>query len=207
VLDRLPGDRVTLSAAAFYTELRPLVRECRDRELLLHLAGGIPFHITYRPGRTDLLGSLNQAGEFIKDWPRGSTTVLVIADGGNVAASGLQALPPAAAAVVVAGVGDPARGRPIDGHVSRQDGATLAQVARRLGGRYFDCNTRHLPDEALRALTRDDPAASAWRADRRLAALALLAAASALLCLLPLALEFLGSAWRPSSRLQTRLPT
>jgi hypothetical protein len=73
----------------------------------------------------------------------------------------------------------------------------LSQLARRLGGKYFDTNTRHLPSEVLRQLNSEDPGAAKWRTDRRLVALAVLAASSLLLCLLPLLLEWIGSAWRP----------
>ena len=197
VLDRVPGDNVRFSAAAFYTEARMLVEQCQDRELMLHLAGGIPFHITYRPGKTDLLKSINQAGGFMKDWQRKSTTLLVISDGDSLPPSGLDRMPSSVAEVIVAGVGDPGRGTFIDGHLSRQDTATLSQLARRLGGRYFDSNVRHLPSEALRKLNSEDPGAAKWRADRRVLALIVLAVSSSLLCLLPLLLEWLGSAWRP----------
>jgi len=46
VLDRLPDEHVRLTAIGFYTEARMLVEQCRDRELLLHLASGTPFHVT-----------------------------------------------------------------------------------------------------------------------------------------------------------------
>jgi Ca-activated chloride channel family protein len=99
--------------------------------------------------------------------------------------------------VIFAGVGDPGRGTFIDGHLSRQDTANLSQLSRRLGGRFFDCNVRHLPSDVLRKLNTEDPGAAKWRTDRRMAALVVLGASSALLCLIPLLLEFTGSAWRP----------
>jgi Ca-activated chloride channel homolog len=197
VLDRVPGDNVRFSAAAFYTEARMLVSECQDRELLLHLAGGVPFHVTYQPGKTDLLKSVNETGAFMKDWNRKSTTLLVIADGDSLPPSGLDRMPSSVAEVIVAGVGDSGRGTFIDGHMSRQDTANLSQLARRLGGRYFDCNTRHLPGEVLQKLNSEDPGAAKWRADRRVVALVVLAVSSLLLSLLPLLLEWFGSAWRP----------
>lgn len=197
VLDRVPGDNIRFSAAGFYTEARMMVKECKDRELILHLAGGTPFHITYKPGRTDIIGSLNQAGEFMKEWPRKSTTLLVISDGDSMAPTGLKPMPSSVSNVIVAGVGDPARGTFIDGHLSRQDTANLGQLARRLGGRFFDCNVRQIPSDMLKSLNSEDPAAAKWRADRRVIALIVLAVSSAALCLIPLLLEFLGSPWRP----------
>src|SRR5690606_7174313 len=152
-------------AAGFYTETRMMVSECRDRELILHLAGGTPFHITYKPGKTDLLASLNQVGALMKGWQRKSTTLLVISDGDSVPPVGLQPMPSAVAQVIFVGVGDPHRGTFIDGHVSRQDTANLSQLARRLHGRYYDGNTRHLPSDALTVLNTDESGAAKWRPD------------------------------------------
>jgi Ca-activated chloride channel family protein len=197
VLDRVPGDHVRFTAAGFYTDTRLLVDDCKDRELVLHLAGGTPFHITYKPGKTDLLKSINQAGELMQDWERKSTTLLVISDGGSVPAAGLKPMPSAVSQVIFAGVGDPARGTFIDGHLSRQDSATLSQLSRRLNGSFFDCNVRHIPSDALAKLNAEQPGAAKWTTDRRLLALITLAASTALLCLLPLMLEYLGSAWKP----------
>jgi Ca-activated chloride channel homolog len=196
VLNRVPGDNVRFSAASFYTEARMLARECQDRELMVHFAADVPFYYTYKPGKTDLLKSLNQTGDFIKDWPRKSTTLLVISDGDSLPPAGLQPMPSAVAEVLVAGVGDPGRGTFIDGHLSRQDTATLSQLARRLGGKCFDTNTRQIPSDALLKLNAEDPRAAKWRTDRRLAALAVLALSSVVLCLLPVLLEHLGSAWK-----------
>ncbi len=197
VLDRVQGDNVSFSAAGFYTEARMMVKECKDRELILHLAGGTPFHITYKPGKTDILASINQVGEFMKDWPRKSTTLLVISDGDSLAPSGLDRMPSSVSNVIIAGVGDSARGTFIDGHNSRQDTANLSQLSRRLGGTYFDCNVRQIPSDALSKLNTEQPGAAKWRTDRRLAALIVLIASSILLCLVPLLLEWFGSAWRP----------
>ena len=197
VLNRLPGDSLRFTVLGFYTEARTLVEQCRDRELVLHLAGDTPFHITYEPGKTDLLASINRAGESARDWPRKSTTLLVLSDGDSVAPTGLKTLPSSISNVWFAGVGDPARGSFIDGHQSRQDSGSLSQVARRLGGRYQDCNLRHLPAEALQGLTAQASGRSSWRKDRRLTALVTLAGSTALLCLLPILLHAFGSRWQP----------
>ena len=199
VLDRVPGDNVRFTAAGFYTEARLMVKECRDRELILHLTGGTPFHITYRPGKTDVLKSLNEAGEFMKNWNRKSTTLLVISDGDSVPPTGLKPMPSSVSEVIFAGVGDPGRGTFIDGHLSRQDTANLSQLSRRLGGKFFDCNSRHLPSDVLKKLNSEDPGAAKWRTDRRTAALIVLGASACMLCLLPILLELLGSPWRPRS--------
>ena len=197
VLDRVPGDHLRFTAAGFYTETRLLVDDCQDRELVLHLAGGTPFHITYEPGKTDLLKSLNQAEDIMKDWERKSTTLLVISDGDSVSPVGLKPMPSAVSQIIFAGVGDSKRGSFIDGHLSRQDTASLSQLARRLNGSFFDCNVRHIPSDALAKLNAEDASDAKWKTDRRILALITLAVSTALLCLLPLLLEYLGSAWRP----------
>jgi Ca-activated chloride channel family protein len=200
VLDRVPGDDVRFSAAGFYTEMRMLVKECQDRELILHLTGGIPFHITYKAGKTDILASINQAQKIMEGWPPKSATLLVVSDGDSVLPTGLKPMPSSVAEVLFAGVGDPRRGAFIDGHLSRQDAGTLTQLARRLNGKFFDCNTRHLPSDVLGKLNSKVTGTAAWRTDRRLVASIVLAASASCLCLVPLLLEYLGSGWNPRRR-------
>jgi Ca-activated chloride channel family protein len=156
-----------------------------------------------------MLKSLNQAGEMMKDWPRKSTTLLVISDGDGVPPSGLKPMPSAVSEVLFAGVGEPGRGTFIDGHLSRQDSANLSQLARRLGGKYFDTNARHIPSDALRLLNSQNPRAANWQADRRMLALAILCVSATVLCLLPLLLEWAGSAWKlvpPPARMESQNP-
>lgn len=193
VMDQVPGDHIRFTAVGFYTEARMLVEQCRDRELLIHLTSGTPFHITYKPGKTDILSSVNQAGEMIKELPRKSATLLILSDGDSLPPSGLKPLPSAVSHVIVAGVGDPVRGSQIDGHLSRQDSSNLSQLARRLGGDYFDGNVIDLPREALESLNVQQSLRSKWRVDRRLVALFLLVGASVALCLIPLLLDRFGS--------------
>jgi len=195
VLDRVPGDHVRFSAAGFYTETRMMVNECQDRELILHLAGGTPFHITYKPGKTELLKSLNEAGELMKDWERKSTTLLVISDGDSAPPAGLKPMPSSVSDVIFAGVGDSGHGTFIDGHLSRQDTASLSQLARRLHGTYYDCNVKHIPTEALARLNAEEAGAAKWQTDRRVLALIILSVSAVVLCLVPLLLEYLGSTW------------
>ena len=80
--------------------------------------------------------------------------VLVLTDGDAVPDTGLQAMPSAVSDVLIVGVGNVARGTFLDSHLSRQDGASLSQVARRLGGHYHDGNLKNVPGELLRQLTR-----------------------------------------------------
>lgn len=75
--------------------------------------------------------------------------------------------------------------------------ATFSQLSRRLNGSFFDCNVRHIPSDALAKLNAEALGAAKGKPDYRMLALIPLAAATILLCLLPLLLEYLGSAWRP----------
>ncbi|HXJ60964.1 MAG TPA: vWA domain-containing protein [Verrucomicrobiae bacterium] len=200
VLNRAPSAEVKITMACFYTHAMQLVKECADREVIANFTENLPLHLAYRPGKTDLVKSLNQGGELAKDFPRKTTTVLVLTDGDTVPDQGLNPMPSAVSEVIIAGVGDAARGVYIDGHLSRQDSATLSQVARRLGGRYHNGNTKHIPSEWLLRLTASDRDADKTLINLRVLAVALLAISAALLCLLPVLLEYAGSPWKPITR-------
>ena len=196
VMERASSDEVKITMACFYSAAKLLVKECSDRELIWNFADRLPLHIAYHHGKTDLLKSLNGCGEFVKDFPRKTTTVLVLTDGDTLPDSGLKPMPSAVAETVVVGVGDAARGNFIDGHLSRQDSATLAQLARRLGGHYHDGNFKQVPSELLRRLAAPDDRSDKFQLSLRVLAIGALAASAAILCLLPLLLEYLGSGWK-----------
>lgn len=197
VLDRAPSSEVKVSMACFYTDTMPLVTQCTDREVIMNFANNLPLHIAYRPGKTDLVKSLNTASDLVKDFPRKSTTLLVISDGDTVPDSGLKTMPSAVADVIFAGVGDPSRGTFIDGHLSRQDNASLSQTARRLGGNYHNGNRLQVPSEMLRHLLAPDETKEKVKINLRVLAMIILSSSAALLCLLPLLLEYFGSSWKP----------
>jgi hypothetical protein len=73
----------------------------------------------------------------------------------------------------------------------------LTQVARRLGGNYFDGNAKQIPTALLRHLTAPDTRSDKFQVSLRTLAIGVLAASAAILCLLPLLLEYLGSSWKP----------
>src|ERR1044072_5578540 len=107
-------------------------------------------------------------------------------------------MPSSVSEIIFAGVGDPTRGTFIDGHLSRQDNASLSQLARRLGGQYHNGNAKQVPSEMLRRLIAPDERAEKFRVNLRLLAIILLASSAALVCLLPVLLEYFGSAWKPA---------
>lgn len=197
VMERVASDRVKISMACFYTDAMLLVKECADREVIWNFADNLPLHLAYRPGKTDLVKSLNSAGDMVKDFPRKSTTLLVLTDGDAVPDTGLKPMPSAVAETIFVGVGDPGRGTFIDGHLSRQDSAALSQLARRLGGHYHNGNTRQVPSEWLRRLTVSEDRSDRVQVSLRVLAIVVLASSAGLLCLLPILLEFFGSGWKP----------
>lgn len=197
VLNRAPSDEVKVTAACFYTDAMPLVTQCSDREIVMNFADNLPLYIAYKGGKTDLVKSLNTAGEMLKDFPRKSTTLLVLSDGDSVPDSGLKVLPSAVKTVIFAGVGDPSRGTFIDGHLSRQDSASLSQLARRLGGTYHNGNRLQIPSDQLQHLLAADQTEEKLKINLRVLAMIILASGTALLCALPLLLEYLGSSWKP----------
>lgn len=196
VMERAASDQVKITMACFYRDAMLLVKECADREVIWNFADNLPLHIAFRPGKTDLVKSLNSIGDMVKDFPRKSTTVLVITDGDAVPDTGLKPMPSAVGELIFAGVGDPTRGTFIDGHLSRQDNASLTQLARRLGGHYHNGNVKQVPSDRLRRLTAPDERSDKFRINLRTLAILGLAIGASLLCLLPLLLEYLGSEWK-----------
>lgn len=199
VMERANADRVRVTLVCFYTDAMMVAKECADRELIWNFAEQVPLHMAYRPGKTSILQSLNTTGGLIKDFPRKSVTLLMLTDGDAVPASGLTPLPSSVAKLVVAGVGDAGKGTYIDGHMSRQDSASLAQLARRLGGDYFDGNTRQVPSVLLRHLMAEEGDGGRFRVDLRMWAVGAVAAGAGMLCLLPLVLALAGSGWKPAA--------
>ena len=199
VMERANSDQTKISMACFYSDAMLLCQEVSDRELIWNFADNLPLHIAFKPGKTSLLKSLNTAGGYVKDFPRKSVTFLVLTDGDTVPASGLNPLPSAVTDFLIVGVGSANRGTFIDSHQSRQDSAELTQLARRLGGNYFDGNAKQISTALLQHLTAPDTRGDKFQVSLRLLAISTLAASAALLCLLPLLLEYFGSGWKPAA--------
>jgi Ca-activated chloride channel homolog len=198
VLERANSDETKITMACFYSDAMLLVKECSDREVIWNFADNLPLHIAFRPGKTSLMNSLNTAEGFVKDFPRRSVTLLVLTDGDTVPDSGLKPMPSSVAQVLIVGVGSATRGSFLDGHLSRQDSATLSQLARRLGGHYHDGNLKQVPSNLLRPLTARDERAEQFQISLRTLAIITLGVSVVVLCLLPILLECFGSAWKPA---------
>lgn len=200
LLSRIALDQVRVSVVAFYSGAKPVVVDCMDVGVIRNILDDLPLELAFDGGKTSLVDGVREAGILGKPWHRDSATLLVVSDGDTTPDHGLPPLPPSFAHTLVVGVGDPASGRFIDGHQSRQDSAALRQLAGRLRGSYHDGNDRHLPSTELAVLSRVMPMRDASGPGRREMALAATAAGGGLLAFIPLALALAGSGWQTTPR-------
>lgn len=205
--DRVPLERYRVSVVAFYTGAKPVVVETQDFEVVRNILGDLPMHYAFATGRTQLFAGLKEAAKVAAPWNPGSTTLLVLTDGDTVPATGMPSMPASIGGVIVVGVGDSKAGSFIDGRQSRQEVATLKQVAARLGGAFHDGNERHLASGLIAELSGFEAESVFQRLTRREYALLAAALGAALLGLLPLLLEHFGTAWRPGRGQGGRFPT
>ncbi len=195
--ERVPISSYRVSVVATYTEAKPVVLDTTDLEVVRNILNDLPMHYAFRAGPTDLFAGLKEAARVAHPWTPGSTILVVVSDGDTVPATGMPKLPASIRGVLVVGVGDAQGGKFIDGHQSRQDAATLRQVAVRLGGVYHNGNVKHLPTELLRQITFTRGSGMFERLTRREYALICCGLGAAILALLPLALHYGGTRWTP----------
>jgi len=200
VMARIGHDRLHTTVVAVYNGAKPVVVETRDMEVLHNLMDDLPMHHAFPVGKTKLFDGIQEASTLAKSWPRGSATLVLISDGDTVPATGMPTLPPSIGGVLVIGVGDPGKGSFINGHNSRQDGATLRQIATRLGGEYHDANAKFIPTATLTRLGTLDTDSKDRDAGLRELALLLIALGGCILAGLPLLLHFFGSPWNPGPK-------
>ena len=204
LLRRISLQRCRASVVAFYTDAKPVAVDVTDLTVLENIFRDLPLDQAFEPGPSELFKGLAAAFDLAKDWPKGSTTLVVVTDGDVTPAVGMPQKPPSVGEVTVVGVGDAQRGTFIAGRQSRQDAPALRQVARRLGGTYYDCNLAPLPSNVLSRLgggfvPKDDHAAGL-----REIALAGVAAGAAVVALVPIALAFLARLGRGFGNMRRR---
>ncbi|WP_205760990.1 vWA domain-containing protein [Luteolibacter luteus] len=197
VIARTAHDKLHTTVVAVYNGAKPVVEETRDLEIIHNLMDDLPMHQAFESGKTKLLEGLAEAATIAAKWPRESATLVLISDGDSVPATGMPKMPPSIGGVLVAGVGDPSKGTFIDGHHSRQDGATLRQIATRLGGEYHDGNAKLVPTAMLERLGTIAVDGTKRLPGQRELAIFMTALGSTLLACLPLLLHFAGSRWNP----------
>lgn len=194
---RVPMEQVRLSVVATYTSAKPVVVDTKDVAVVRNILTDLPLSHAFEAGSTNLFSGLAEAARIAHPWPRASTTVVVVSDGDTVPPSGMPEMPPSVSHTVLIGLGDPRAGQFINGRQSRQDAATLKQVAIRLRGVYHDGNQKHLPSELLRDITALEAESAFKTLGRREYALAALASGSFVLATLPAALHLFGTRYRP----------
>lgn len=198
ILDRIDLQQTRVSVIAFFSTARPVVVDTFDAEVVANILHDLPLEQAFESGKTTLYAAVEAAAEIGKAWRPNSATLVLVSDGDTLPPAKPSPLPPAFADVLVLGVGDPHRGEFIDGHVSRQDVSSLEQLALRLGGDYYDVNSRQVPTSRVAqlpaAMVRDDR--TAWNS-REAAVAAVLSGAGCLALIGPL-LSLFGGAWHPS---------
>jgi Ca-activated chloride channel homolog len=194
VLMRVGGD-LRYGVIGFYTEAHSVVMDAHDPELVRNVFNGLPLQYVMKAGSTDLGTAINAAVKVVEGMPAQTVRLVVFTDGDTVPLQPILPRPKSVKDVLVLGVGNPRKGTFIAGHQSRQDAEVLATVARSLRGSYFDVNEKHLPTAALGDLVVRTPLAKSGLNLAQWAVLAM-ALGSAILALLPVALQYAGSRWR-----------
>jgi Ca-activated chloride channel family protein len=169
-----------------------------------NILSDLPMEYAFRSGGTDLFAGLKEAAEIARPWRPGSGTLLVVSDGDAVPATGMPRMPVSLAHTLVIGVGNSRQGTFIDGRHSKQESATLRQVATRLGGVYHDGNEKHVPSDVIRAMTQSGEASPFDRLTLREYALLACALGGMLIAALPAALQRFGANWTPGANGRTK---
>ncbi|MBL8892345.1 MAG: VWA domain-containing protein [Planctomycetaceae bacterium] len=197
ILNRIPVREYRISLVAFYSGAKPILDQTTDFDIVQHMMEKLPIYQGFNAGKTDLFAGLTEASRLAKNWNPKSTTVIVLTDGMSVPSTGMPRMPASVREVLVIGVGDPVVGKFIDGHQSRQDIASLRQIANRLQGVYHDANIKHLPSSSLAGLIGSGNDRKWWELTRRELALIATAVGGSILGVLPVLLMLFGSSWRP----------
>ncbi len=160
ILDRIDMKTTRITLVVFYSKALVVLEQTTDKNVIANMLDGLPMHVGFDPGPTDMAAGLRECVRLAKPWDRKTATLVVIGDGdveSGAASLGSLSLPASIADTIVIGVGDPARASLVSGHSSRQDAWTLKQVAAKFGGIYHDGNRMHLPSSVLDALTMLSP--------------------------------------------------
>ena len=157
VLDRLDMATTRITLSVFYTDALPVLSETFDKAVVANALDGLQMYTAFEPGSTKLQEGVEKALDLAKPWMPGSATFIVVSDGDSITAPPPSRVPASIADVIVIGVGDPYKGSTIAGHNSKQDVASLKQLAARLRGTYHQGNTKHLPSAILEKLTMIEP--------------------------------------------------
>ncbi|QDU92852.1 vWA domain-containing protein [Lignipirellula cremea] len=206
VLSRIALTRTRFSVVVFFTSARPVVVDATDTALVRNVLDNLPLVWSFKPGETDLVSGLETAGELAKDWPPQSTTLFLCTDGDTVDFNELPQLPRSIRKLEILAVGDPMIGTFVGNHDSRQQSGVLKRLAAELGGTYHNVNQQHMATSALADLARVPPPLPGKGLQLKDLARIAVGLGAAILALLPLALQYGGSSWKPHRELPARSP-
>lgn len=195
--DRVPIQQYKLSVIAFFSKAIPVVVDTKDMEVVKNILNDLPMHFAFQGRKTNLFKGLEEAVKVTASWQPKSTILIVITDGDTIPASGMPKMPASIADVLVVGVGDPVKGKFIDGKNSRQDISTLRQAAARMNGEFHNGNTKHISTAMIRELTSETAKTRFEDLTVREYALLAIAVGTFLLAFLPLLLHYFGTSWYP----------
>lgn len=196
--ERVSAEKYKTTVIAVWTDAKPVVKDTADREVIRNILTELPMRHAFKPGETNIFAGLEQAAELAKPWNPGSAILMLITDGDTVPATGMPKMPVSIGNnVAIIGVGSPTVGKNIAGHSSRQDVSTLRQVATRLSGTYHDGNEKHLGTDLVSRIDEraTPPEESKFKA--REIALVCVGIGTAIIALLPFALNLMGTLWTP----------
>jgi Ca-activated chloride channel family protein len=196
--NRVHKERFRTTVIATYTGAKPVVQDTTDLEVVRNILTDLPLSQAFKAGPTNLNAGIQEAVNIAKPWPPGSTIILVVSDGGDPEPGvRMPQLPPAVSHVVVVGVGSPNTGKYIDGVLSRQDTASLRQLAGQLTGTYHNGNENHLSTDLVQQMNQPPGGATKEPWTKREYALMTIAAGAGTLAVLPMLLSLFGTLWRP----------
>lgn len=196
LLSRVDLTQTRGSVFAFHTDIRPVMLDTVDPNLIRHAVSGLPLWTAFDPGKTDLGRALTSTFDASKQWPDRSATLVVVTDGDSVSTTAIPPTPPAFDRVILAGVGDTEVGAVIDGHRSKQDVLELQRIAHRLNAALINGDEAMLPDDLVQGVAgRVDVHSVEFDASTRNLALAACAVAAVVLMGLPLLQFWLSSAF------------
>ena len=198
--DRIPLELYEISVVAVYNGAKVVVEDTRDFEVVRNILDDLPMQYAFPTGKTRLFAGLEEAAKLAHPWNPRSATIILVSDGDTVPGTGMPKMPASVREVLVVGIGDPHVGKFIDGRHSRQDTATLRQIAARLGGVYHNGNQRHITSETISLVAGGRGDEVLEQLSNREYALMAVACGALVLSLLPLALHLGGTSWRPGVR-------
>lgn len=202
LFNRIPMGQFRITFIAVYTDAKPLLEDSSDHEVVRHMMEKMPMWHAFKAGKTKLIDGIELAAKMAKGWNPGSAYVLMLTDGDTVPPTGMPRMPASVAEFVVVGVGDPANGKFLDGHQSRQDVNTLRQVANRLQGVYHNGNQKQLTSQVVSLFSESAKRESIDEWTRREWALAAILVGTSLFALLPILLHYFGTSFVGGTRYQ-----